>query len=155
MQPSPWLWQFLKNYERFRPTAYPATAEERRRGIWTIGWGHTKGVKEGDTCTMGQADQWLHDDTMEACRHVNEAVTVTLTQAQFDALASLFFNCGYGRKDGIPNDLADSTLLKLLNAGDYEGAAGQFKRWDRQAGKELDGLLKRREAEAQHFRSGL
>lgn len=143
MQPSPWLWQFLKQYERFRPTAYPATAEERRKGIWTLGWGHTKGVKEGDTCNTSQAEQWLHEDVAEAVREVNSLVHVPLTQGQADALYSVTFNCG-------PDPLTH-TLGHKLNAGDYAGAVAEFKRWDRQAGKELPGLLKRRVAEAQHF----
>lgn len=143
MTPSPWLFAFLKQYERFRPSAYPATAAERAKGIWTIAWGHTKGVKEGDTCTQAQGQEWLQDDTAEATLEVCKLVHVTLTQAQFDALVSLVFNCG-------PDPLTH-TLGAKLNAGDYAGAANEFKRWDRQAGKELDGLEKRRIAEAAHF----
>lgn len=143
MTPSPWLWTFLESYEKFRPTAYPATAEERAKGIWTIGWGHTKGVKEGETCTAAQAQEWLQDDVAEAVLEVCRMVHVTVTQHQFDALVSLVFNCG-------PDPLLH-TLGSMLNAGDYAGAQGQFKRWDRQAGKELDGLEKRRVAEAAHF----
>lgn len=143
MTPSGWLLTFLEAYERFRPTAYPATASERAKGIWTIGWGHTKGVKEGDTCTRAQAEQWLREDIAEAVREVLALCHVTLTQNQFDALVSLVFNCG-------PAPL-QMTLGKLLNAGNYAGAAAEFKKWDRQAGKELDGLEKRRVAEAKHF----
>jgi lysozyme len=151
MIPSPWLFAFLKNYEKFRPTAYPATAAERAKGIWTIGYGHTGGVKENDTCSLAQAEEWLHQDVTTAAVQVNNAVHVTLTQNQYDALVSLVFNLGMGRRDGVKGDIADSTLLAKLNARDYAGAAAQFSRWDHQAGKELPGLEKRREAEAAHF----
>lgn len=139
MQPSPWLWAFLKNYERYRPTAYLPTLRDK----WTAGWGHTKGVTATTTCDTTTAQQWLVDDVSEAVAEVNRLVHVALTQAQFDALCSLTFNCG-------PDPLTH-TLGAKLNAGDYAGAAAEFKRWDRQAGKELDGLEKRRVAEANHF----
>lgn len=143
MTPSAWLWNFLKTYERFRPTAYPATAAERAKGIWTLGYGHTKGVREGDTCTMAQAQAWLEEDTRNAVLAVQKDIHVPLTQNEFDALVSLVFNCG-------PDPLTH-TLGSLLNSGNRVGAAAEFKRWDRQAGKELDGLEKRRLAEAARF----
>jgi lysozyme len=143
LKPSPWLVDFIKRYERFRPTAYPATAAERAKGIWTIGYGHTKGVKEGDTCTMTQALEWIAADLHDAVALVLKLVSVALTQAQFDALVSLVFNCG-------PAPL-QMTLGRKLNAADYAGAAAEFKKWDKQGGKELDGLEKRRVAEANHF----
>jgi lysozyme len=144
MTPSPWLATFLKTYEKFRPTAYAATGDERRRGIWTCGWGHTHGVTETTTCTMDQANAWLADDIAQrAVAIVNQHVTVPLTQNQFDALCSLVFNCG-------PDPLF-YTLGSLLAAKDYKGAAAQFPRWDRQAGVELPGLEKRRDAEMAHF----
>ena len=145
MTPSAWLWTFLKQYERFRPTAYPATADERRRGIWTIGWGHTAGVKEGDTCTMAQANEWLQDDVAEAVLEVCRAVTHPLTQNQFDALVSLCFNIGI-------HNFAGCGLLKFVNAGNMTAAAADFINWDKQQGVVLDGLENRREAEAAHFR---
>lgn len=140
MTPSPWLANFLKQYERFRPTAYKPTPND----VWTCGYGHTKGVTQTTTCTMAQALEWLEDDISErAVLPVCRLVNVPLTQCQFDALCSLVFNCG-------PDPL-EKTLGQLLNAKDYAGAAAQFKRWDRQAGKELDGLEKRRIAEMNHF----
>lgn len=141
--PTPWLLAFLESYERFRPTAYPATAAERAKGIWTIGYGHTHGVKEGDTCTMAQAQAWLAADVAEAIRLVLADIRVNCTTNMLDALVSLVFNCG-------PDPLTH-TLGAKLNAGDKAGAAAEFKRWDRQQGKELDGLEKRRVAEAAHF----
>lgn len=144
MTPSPWLYAFLKNWERFRPTAYPATAAERAKGIWTLAWGHTHGVKEGDTCTMTQGQEWLQDDTANAVLEVCKLVNVLLNQAQFDALVSLVFDCG-------PDPLLH-TMGHKLNAGDFAGAAAEFEKWDHQDGKVLDGLLSRRTAEAAHFK---
>jgi lysozyme len=151
MTPGPWLFEFLKGYEKFRPTAYTATSRERAKGIWTIGYGHTKYVKEGDTCTMSMAIEWLQDDTAQAALDVCRAVNVPLNQQQFDALVSLVFNCGYGRKDGVKGDIADSTLLARLNARDFAGAAAQFTSWDHQGGMELSGLRERRQHERDHF----
>jgi lysozyme len=144
MQPSAWLFAFLKSYEQFRPTAYAATADERRRGIWTIGWGHTNGVKEGDTCTAAQGDAFLHSDVFTAVSTVNQHVTRQLTQNQFDALVSLCFNIGVG-------NFAGSGLLKFVNAKNDHAAAADFDNWDKQAGTVLPGLLRRREAESQHY----
>lgn len=98
----------------------------------------------GDTCTQEMADAWFAEDIawVEDC--VNRAVTVPMTQEEFDALASLCFNIGCKAFSG-------STLVKLLNAGDYDGASGQFKRWDKQSGKVLAGLTRRRSAEEALF----
>lgn len=139
MSPSPWLYNFLKQYERFRPTAYLPTPKD----VPTIGWGHTKGAKLGDTCTSDQAQAWLEQDVAGAVASCNRLIHVPLNQCQFDALCSLMFNCGTAPLVG--------TLGSLLNAKDYAGAAQQFKRWDRQAGKELPGLENRRIAEMNHF----
>lgn len=139
MTPSSWLYNFLKSYERFRPTAYKPTAKD----VWTLAWGHTRGVKQGDTCTTSQGEEWLSQDTADAQHEVNTLIHVPLTQNQYDALVSLVFNCG-------PDPLTH-TLGSLLNAKDYAGAAAQFKKWDYQAGQPLDGLEKRRVAEMNHF----
>lgn len=140
LKPSPWLYDFLKNYERFRPTAYLPTPKD----VWTIGWGHTHGAKEGDTCDQAQALKWLEDDVEIAAYTVRTYVQVPLTQNQYDALVSLCFNIGVG-------NFLHSSLVDLLDRGHYALAAAQFPRWDRQAGKELDGLEKRRIAEMNHF----
>lgn len=98
----------------------------------------------GDTCTESEALQMLKEDCSEAEGCVSMAVDVELSQAQFDALVSLVFNIGCGAFRG-------STLLKLLNAGDYAAAQQQFGRWNKQAGKVLNGLTRRRKAEAELF----
>lgn len=144
MTPSSWLYSFLKSYEKFRPTAFKPTVND----VWTIAWGHTRGVKEGDTCTMAQGEVWIHEDIGWAVADVNGKAKVPLNQNQFDALGSLTFNIGGPAFEG-------STLLRLLNAGDYAGCAAQFPRWDRQAGAVLNGLLGRRDAEMAHFKAAL
>lgn len=153
MIPSQWLYDFLERYEQFRPTAYKPTPKD----VWTIGYGHTHGVKEGDTCTIAQALIWLKEDTTEACNRVNRNVTVPLTQEQFDSLVSIVFNVGPGVpgvRDGIiwlAMTGGPSSLLRKLNAGDYAGAAAEFPKWNKQAGRVLGGLVARRLEERLHF----
>ncbi len=113
-------------------------------GVPTIGYGHTKGVKLGQECDMAQAVQWLREDVQEAVDAVNRLVKVKINQAQFDALVDFVFNLGAGA-------FAKSTLLRMLNAGDYTGAAGQFQRWNKDNGKVIAGLSRRRAAEARLF----
>ena len=128
-----------KQSEGLRLNAYKCPAD-----VWTIGYGHTRGVKEGDTCTDAEAEQMLRDDLRDAENAVNMAVKVRLNQNQFDALADFTFNLGGG-------NLRSSTLLKKLNAGDYIGAANEFKRWDKAGGKVLNGLVARRLANTNRF----
>lgn len=139
LKPSPWLWAFLKSYEKFRPTAYKPTQNDK----WTCGWGHTNGVTQATICTQTEAQAWLEGDVEGAAAQVLRLVTVPLTQSQFDALVSLTFNCGTAP--------LLKTLGALLNAGKYADAATQFKKWDYQAGVELPGLEARRVAEMNHF----
>ena len=113
-------------------------------GVPTIGYGHTHGVTLGMTCTQEQAEQWLQQDIQVAAQAVNRMVTVALTQPEFDALVDFTFNLGTG-------SLQHSTLLRLLNAGNYKGAAAEFEKWDRAGGKVMAGLLRRRQAEEQMF----
>ena len=140
MTPSQWLYDFLKSFEKFRPTAYKPTPKDK----WTIGWGRTFPVVEGDTCTTDQAQAWLEEDVAGVAHTVNQLVTVPLTQGEFDALVSLVYNIGRG-------NFQESTLLRKLNDSDYGGAAAEFVRWDKQGGAVLNGLLTRREAEEKHF----
>ena len=115
-------------------------------GIWTIGVGHTKGVCEGQVITQGMANSLLEDDLQEVYACIDVKVRVPLTQPQFDALCSFIFNLGCGA-------FSASTLRRKLNDGDYEGAAGEFKRWVHGGGRVLPGLVKRREGEAIMFAS--
>lgn len=132
--------RMIADFERFRPTAYKPTPKD----VWTLGYGHTNGVLEGSTCTMAQALAWLHDDIRWAEADVNHSVKVKLTQNQFDALVSLVFNIG-----GV--NFIVSTLLRMLDRADYEGAAAEFDRWNKQKGAVLAGLTTRRAAERRLF----
>lgn len=132
----------IKDYEGVRLKAYDDGV-----GVWTIGVGHTKGVRRGDVITMDQVDEFLRADLEDAEQTVNDRVTVPLTQSQFDALVSFVFNVGSGA-------FSSSTLLKKLNAGDYDGAADEFLRWNKAGGRVLVGLTKRRISERMMFLTG-
>lgn len=132
--------EIIKDSEQLRLSAYLPTPVD----VPTIGYGHTRGVKLGDTCTPEQAEQWLREDCAEAESAVGTLVKAPINQNQFDALVSLVFNIGGG-------NFASSTLLRKLNAGDYAGAADEFPRWNKQAGVVLGGLVKRRARERELF----
>lgn len=132
--------QAIKTAEGLRLTAYKDGG-----GVWTIGYGHTgSDVREGLTIPLSEAERLLTRDLRVAEGHVNDAVKVKLTQNQFDALVSFVYNVGGGA-------FRSSTLLKLLNAGDYEGAANQFPRWNKDNGKVVNGLTNRRHEERELF----
>lgn len=132
----------IKDYEGVRLKAYDDGV-----GVWTIGVGHTLGVKSTDAITMDQVDEFLRADLEDADSAVNKRVVVPLTQGQFDALVSFVFNLGSGA-------FMASTLLKKLNAGDYDGAADEFLRWNKAGGRVLAGLTKRRISERMMFLTG-
>lgn len=118
-------------------------------GVWTIGTGTTiypngVKVKKGDTCTLEQAKTYFAHDLKRFEATVNKLVKVPLSQNQFDAVVSLVYNIGSG-------NFESSTLLKKLNAKDYQGAADQFPRWNKGGGKVLRGLVRRRAAERALF----
>lgn len=113
-------------------------------GVPTIGWGHTAGVQIGQVITREQAEAFLRADLAVAEEAVDRLVTVPLNDHQFDALVSFTFNCGTGA-------LASSTLLRLLNKGDYQGAADQFLVWVRGDRGPLPGLVARRAEERALF----
>lgn len=131
---------FIESFEKLRLSVYNDEA-----GKATVGFGHL--VKEGEsftTITEEQADILLGDDLAWAESVVNDHVHADLSQNQFDALVSLVFNIGSG-------NFENSTLLRLINAGNPEAAAQQFIRWDRTGGHESDGLKARRVAEQKIF----
>jgi lysozyme len=113
-------------------------------GIPTIAYGRIKNVRMGDTCTQEQAESWLEEELPEYEGYINDLVKVDLTQCQFDALCSWVYNLG-------PNNLKESTLLRVLNEGDYSSVPAEIKRWNKAGGKVLEGLMRRREAEALLF----
>jgi lysozyme len=130
----------IKSFEQCRLVAYLPTPHD----VPTIGWGHTDSVKMGDTCTQEQADEYLEEDLRTSELAIECKVSVPLTQNQFDAMVSFVFNVGTG-------NFESSTLLHMLNLGQYNTAADQFLRWDKQAGQVLPGLLSRRQAERALF----
>jgi lysozyme len=119
-------------------------AYQDQGGVWTIGYGHTKDVHPGQTITQEQAEALLAGDVQAAVDCVNDAVTVRLTQRQFDALVDFVFNVGEG-------NFRRSTLLRKINAGNFPEAVTQFKLWDHCGGVVNAGLLRRRRAEAEEF----
>jgi len=133
----------IKKSEGKKLKAYKPIEEDP----WTIGFGHTKDVKEGDKISNEQAEEFLREDLLVYEQCVNRNVMLELSQNEFDALISWTYNLG------CPN-LRKSTLLRLLNAGDRAGAADQFPRWNRAAGRVLRGLTRRRMAERELFLHG-
>lgn len=131
----------IKSFEGFESEAYLCPA-----GVWTIGYGHTRGVKKGDIITEQEAEKRLKEDVKKAEDAVNKYVHVQLTQNQYDALVSFVYNVGEG-------NFENSTLLKKLNSGDYNGVRNEFGRWVYASGKRLRGLEKRRVKEKALFSS--
>jgi lysozyme len=129
----------IKEFEDCKLRAYLDAVQ-----VLTIGYGHTKGVKRGQTITQKEADRLLAEDVAEFEEGVNDAVKVPLTQNQFDALVVFSFNVGTGA-------LKRSTLLKKLNAKNYVGAADELLKWNKAGGKVLRGLTRRRQAERKLF----
>lgn len=129
----------IKFYEGCGYNAYKCAA-----GVLTIGYGHTKGVKEGDLITQQEADALLLHEMDEYEGYINNMVTVDLEQNQFDALVSWVFNLG-------SSNLSSSTLLKKINNKEFDAVPEQIKRWNKAGGKVLDGLIKRRNSEALLF----
>jgi lysozyme len=131
--------RLLKSFEGLRLDAYSDAV-----GVWTIGYGTTSGVKPGMRITEAQAEDLLKKDLARFEIAVTEAVKVALNDDQFSALVSFTYNVGGAA-------LLSSTLLRLLNQGDIQGAANQFLRWNQGDGRELPGLTRRRKAERALF----
>ena len=129
----------IKSFEGLRLLAYRDAV-----GVWTIGYGATRGVKAGMSITQEQAERMLLNDVQRFEPEVERLVKVPLTGNQWDALVSFTYNLGAA-------NLGSSTLLKLLNAGNYAGAAEQFPRWNKAGDQVLAGLTKRRAAERAMF----
>jgi lysozyme len=114
--------------------------------VATIGWGTTKGVKMDMVWSLAQCDAAFLKDMHHFEADVKRLVKVQLTQWQYDALVSFCYNVGAG-------NLANSTLLKKVNAGDFDAAALEFHKWCKAKGKKLDGLVRRRASEALLFQN--
>ena len=139
---------FIGRFEGFRGAMYNDAA-----GHCTIGFGHlvhhgpingTESAEFKAGITRERALQLLQADAAIAAKCVATNVKVPLNQAQFDALVSFTFNVGTGA-------FQESTLLKMLNAGNYAAVPGQLERWSRAGGRVLQGLLNRRHAEGKLF----
>lgn len=133
----------IRQFEGCRLSAYLCPAK-----VPTIGWGFTtwngKKVQLGQKITQAEADAALISEYDAYEAKVRALVKVPVGANQLGALVSFAFNVGVGA-------LRSSTLLKMLNAGNYAGAAQQFARWDKAGGRVLAGLTKRRAAEAALF----
>ena len=129
----------IKKFEGCELESYHCSAD-----VITIGYGHTKGVSEGDTCTQEEADQMLADDLEEFEGYVEKYVDVALSQNQRDAVIAWTFNLG-------PANLKSSTMLKELNSGNYAKVPSEMRRWNKAGGETLEGLIRRREAESLLF----
>lgn len=125
----------LKRWEGLRLTSYQDTG-----GIWTIGYGHTATARPSQTITEEDAEALLRGDLALAERTVSNLVTVDLSDGQFGALVSFVYNVGAGA-------FRKSTLLKKLNAGDYDAVPGELAKWNKVRGKVVRGLVNRRAAE--------
>ncbi len=130
---------FIRNEEGYRLHAYKCPA-----GVWTIGYGHTKGVKEGDSITHADAEDFLASDIIERAREMSAYIHVKVTKWQFIALVSLVFNVGDLRRKA-------PKLLHYLNSSQEDKAAHEFLDICSAGGKVIPGLKARREKEAKLF----
>lgn len=129
----------LKEFEGFSNTAYRCPA-----GVWTCGFGHTKGITATTKCTSQEAEKWLLEDLQEFEKYVS-TIQEADTQGRFDALVDFSFNLGI-------DNLRNSTLLTKIRAkAPTSEIQREFKRWVYAGKKVLPGLVKRREWEAQRW----
>jgi len=131
--------ELIKHFEGCETTAYQDSV-----GVWTIGYGHTKGVEEGQSCSIEDAETMLADEMDEYEGYINSMVKVDLEQHEFDALVAWVYNLG-------PTNLRSSTLLRVLNEGKMQEVPQQMRRWNKAKGKVLPGLERRRLAESMLF----
>ena len=134
---------FIKSFEGVRLKAYKDV-----KGVWTIGIGHTKGVKAGQTCTVAEAYQWMREDLAPIARYIAKMMP-NVWQWQMDALCSFAYNVGLG-------SLQRSTLMRLcLHGAPPDLIEREFQKWNHAGGKVVDGLTRRRKAEGKLYTKGL
>jgi len=139
MNASPYAYLIIRQFEGLRLRSYQCQA-----GIWTIGYGHTQGVRHGQTITQSQAEEYLHQDVART-EHCINIWHLDLNQNQFDALVSLVFNIG-------PTHFAQSTLLKKLKIDPNDPTIpAEFGRWIHVNKQPNEGLRRRREQEAKLY----
>lgn len=148
----------IHSFEQLRLTSYPDPGSRNGLPV-TCGWGTTRDedggpIPLGAVWTAQKADRLFARDLAAFEIGVNQLLGgKPTTQNQFDALVSFAYNVGLDiDNDNIAEGLGDSTLLRKHLAGDYEGAAAQFGAWNKNDGKVLRGLTRRREAEAKMYR---
>lgn len=132
----------IKEFEGLRLNAYPDPGSGHYP--YTIGYGSTKHVRPDMQITEEEADHRLREDVHETEQAVTDFVEVELTENQFSALCAFVFNVGR-------EAFRTSTLLRLLNTGDYAAASQQFGRWNKAGGRVMAGLTRRRQAEKELF----
>jgi lysozyme len=147
MTSSPAATDLIKQFESLRLDAYLCPA-----GVWTIGWGHTVGVREGLRITEDLAEGFLRRDIAQVNQGLAKVIHAPLTQGQYDALVSLCFNL---RGGALRLPSIAPRLVAKLNAGDYQGAADELLDIDRANGQVLPGLVRRRVAERALFEAGV
>ena len=133
--------ELIKKFEGCETSAYQDSV-----GVWTIGFGHTKGVEEGQTCSIEDAESMLADEMDEYEGYINNMVKVELQQHEFDSLVAWVYNLG-------PTNLSESTMLKVLNGGQFVRVRDEMNRWTRAGGEILEGLVRRRQAESLMFQN--
>jgi len=146
--------QVMHYFERCVLTAYPDPGSKDGLPI-TIGWGDTgPDVVRGLVITQDQADaRFARRLSREFEPGVSSLVKVPLTQGQFDALVCFAYNVGLDiDQDTKAEGLGDSTLLRMVNIGDFTSAADQFAAWNKNDGRVMLGLRRRRAAEQALFR---
>lgn len=154
MKPSPRCIAFIKDFEKVRLVAYMPTSKDRP----TLGWGSTgPDIKLGMTWTLDQANARFERDLAMFAAGVDHMLGgAPTTQSQFDAMVSFAYNVGLDDDaDAVAEGFGDSTLLKKHKAGDFAGAAAQFKFWNKQKGTVLAGLTRRRAGEEAMYRGQL
>lgn len=129
----------IRDFEGLRLNAYQDSV-----GVWTIGFGSTKGVKRGQRITEEEAEELLREDLSTAESGVENALTEDVTDNQFAACVSLAFNVGVGA-------FRKSSIVKYINSGDALLAADRFLLYNKAKGKTLAGLTRRRKAERALF----
>lgn len=134
--------EMIKRFEGFRSEAYQDVA-----GVWTIGYGFTQGVKQGDTITEDEATLRLEDELSRFAFLLESCLTHLTNQNQFDAMLSLSYNIGMG-------NFKASSVLSNHNRGDSVLAAQSFNLWNHAGGKVVPGLTARRAAEAALYQKG-
>lgn len=126
----------IKKFENVSLTAYPDPATHG--DPWTIGYGHTGSeVRKGTTINSSKAESLLRDDVETFVTQIKSVVHVELTLYQFSAIVSLVYNIGF-------QSFKKSTLLRKLNAGDFNGASDEFLRWNKSGSTIIQGLSNRR-----------